>query len=300
MFNTANTETFLDGKGTLRLEAPGSFTGDISGFQKGDKIDLVGAPVTSLSYAGTTSSGVLTVMNNTTTVAALNLLGNYTTASFGHVTDGGTGTNISVSCFAAGTRILTASGEVPVEVLRQGDLLAVRGGQAPVVWIGERHVNCRQHPNPSAVWPVRVAAHAFGEGNPHRTLWLSPDHSVMIDDVLIPIRLLINGTSIAQVKMDAVTYYHVELPEHDVLLAEGMPAESYLDVGQRPSFANGGVVALHPDFATTRWETAACAPIVLTGPKLDEVRARLSTWATRLGEGEPAPAGATAPRSVIA
>jgi collagen type I/II/III/V/XI/XXIV/XXVII alpha len=41
-----------------------------------------------------------------------------------------------------------------------------------------------------------------------------------------------------QVAVDAVTYFHVELPRHDVLLAEGLAAESYLDTGNRSVFAN--------------------------------------------------------------
>ena len=58
--------------------------------------------------------------------------------------------------------------------------------------------------------------------------------------VLVPVRLLINDTSIEQVKRPMVTYYHVELPRHDVLFAEGLPVESYLDVGDRANFANAG------------------------------------------------------------
>ncbi len=50
---------------------------------------------------------------------------------------------------------------------------------------------------------------------------------------MIPVHCLINGTTIRQVAADAVTYYHVELPRHDVILAEGLPAESYLDTGNR-------------------------------------------------------------------
>jgi len=57
--------------------------------------------------------------------------------------------------------------------------------------------------------------------------------------------------------MDEVTYYHVELDDHDLLLAEGLPVESYLDTGDRSNFENGGgPIALHPDFSTRRQATA--------------------------------------------
>jgi hypothetical protein len=36
-----------------------------------------------------------------------------------------------------------------------------------------------------------------------------------------------------------VTYYHVELAAHDVILAEGLLCESYLDTGNRAAFVNG-------------------------------------------------------------
>ena len=82
---------------------------------------------------------------------------------------------------------------------------------------------------PNQVWPVRVAAGAFGPGRPHNELFLSPDHAVYVGGVLIPIRHLINASTIAQVAMDHVTCYHIELLQHDVVLVQGLPAESFLD-----------------------------------------------------------------------
>jgi hypothetical protein len=49
----------------------------------------------------------------------------------------------------------------------------------------------------------------------------------------VPIRHLINGVTIVREPAAPVTYYHVELPEHAILLADGLPAESYLDTGSR-------------------------------------------------------------------
>ena len=157
----------------------------------------------------------------------------------------------ALACFAAGTRILTVAGELPVEALREGDQVVLASGRvAPVRWLGHRHVDCRRHPRPRDVWPIRVRAGAFGANLPHRDLLLSPDHAVYLSDadddegvasgILVPVRFLMNGATVVQEPVEAITYWHVELPTHDVLLAEGLPAESYLDTGNRGSFANCG------------------------------------------------------------
>jgi len=92
----------------------------------------------------------------------------------------------------------------------------------------------------------------------------------------IPVRYLVNGASIAQEQVSKVTYWHVELTAHDVLLADGMPAESYLENGDRGAFDNGGgMIALHPDFGIRRWDAMGCAELVVTGARLDAVKSRV-------------------------
>jgi collagen type I/II/III/V/XI/XXIV/XXVII alpha len=100
------------------------------------------------------------------------------------------------------------------------------------------------------VWPVRVAAGAFGENVPVCDLYLSPDHAVFVNDVLVPVKLLVNGTSVARVKRDHVRYFHVELPRLAVILGEGLAVGSYLDTGDRADFHHGSAtIRLIPDFA---------------------------------------------------
>jgi hypothetical protein len=199
----------------------------------------------------------------------------------------GTVAQPSVACFAAGTRISTERGDVRVEALQAGErVITVRGRRSAhaVIWLGRRTAHCRRHPKPRDVWPVRVSADAFGAGQPHRDLWLSPDHAVFIDGVLIPIRYLLNGATIVQEPADAVTYWHVELPRHDILLAEGLACESYLDTGNRGAFENGGgATMLHPDFALRVWEKASCAELVLGGARLAAARSRVHERARALG-----------------
>ena len=196
--------------------------------------------------------------------------------------------SVNVLCFRAGTHILTPDGKTAVEHLREGDTVKTQGGKPrPIVWIGQRHVDCQHHPEPKKVWPVRIAADAFGRGLPETDLFLSPDHAIFFDDSLIPVKYLIDGKNITQVETDEVTYYHVELASHDILLAEGLPVESYLDTGDRDSFANGGpFVRLFPVFGSERdanlnWEARGFAPLVVTGPAVGAARAML----TRRTEG---------------
>jgi hypothetical protein len=189
----------------------------------------------------------------------------------------------SAPCFAAGTLIRTARGEVPVEALVTGDdIMTASGEHLPVRWIGHRAVDCARHPRPEAVWPVRIAAGAFGPGLPERALYLSPDHAIFAEDVLIPVKHLINGHSIAQMKVDHVVYYHVELPEHAILYAAGLPAESYLDTGDRGDFENGcAAMTLHPAWGmeardvTLIHDVLGAAPLRVTGAEVDRARARL-------------------------
>ena len=123
------------------------------------------------------------------------------------------------------------------------------------------------------VWPVRVRAGAFADNVPERDLWLSPDHSIYANGVLIPIKHLIDGATIAQVRRATITYWHVELPRHDIILAEGLPVESYLETGDRSAFSNGGeVLAMFPDFASRTWEAEGCAPLVVAGAELAALR----------------------------
>jgi hypothetical protein len=281
------TVNFTDGSNDqLNLAAPNSaqpnaFAGTIAGFAPGDTIDLTSIPFSS-TYTESFLLNTLTISDGTTTLAVLPFVGAYTSSSF-QLVPGTTGTDI-ITCFAAGTRILTASGYVAVETLSTGDLVraCIADSEVPIKWIGRRRVDCRRHPAPELVWPVRVAAGAFADGMPERDLYLSPDHAVHVDGVLIPVKYLINGDTITRVQRDEVTYYHVELALHDVLMAEGLPVESYLDAGDRGNFDNGDApVTLHPDFAVRRWEMAGCAPLVVTGTTVEAVKEWLRERAVR-------------------
>jgi hypothetical protein len=186
------------------------------------------------------------------------------------------------ACYAAGTRIRTARGEVPVEALRVGDLAVTSSGACrPIIWIGSRALDAAfltEHPD---MRPVRILAGAFGAGVPARALLLSPGHPVLVDadnagGVLVPIMCLINGTSVARATVADITYWHVELDRHDLLLAEGLAAESFLDHGMRAWFDQGAGRALS-------WSGDRCRPVAMDGEPVVAERRRLDAlFAVRL------------------
>jgi hypothetical protein len=213
----------------------------------------------------------------------------------------GSGTDIflsSVVCFAAGTRILTQAGERTVESLLEGDIvLTVAAGDQlsaqPVKWIGRRRIDLTAHPRPETVAPVRIRRDAFADNVPQNDLSVSPDHAIFVDGKLICARQLINGTTIVQQNdCTSVEYFHVELDTHAILLAEGLPAESYLNTGNQGFFANSGEpLVLHPDLTDetdypTR-EAASCAPFVWDEGNVRPVWQRVAERAAALGQPVP-------------
>ena len=187
-------------------------------------------------------------------------------------------------CFTSGTRISTTRGGVAVEDLAVGDLAVTASGEArPICWIGRKRV---ERPRRDG-WPVRVMAGAFGENRPARDLFLSSGHAVCVDvlgEVFVPIEQLINGATIARVEVPEVTYWHVELESHDVLLAENLPAESYLEMDNRRFFTESGVVDLvaTPD-AAGRSHADFCRPFHCDDEVVEGVREQLFERARSLG-----------------
>jgi hypothetical protein len=200
---------------------------------------------------------------------------------------GATGATGHLECFVAGALLGTPKGERLVEDLAVGDLvLTIDGAAVPIRWIGRRMLRPDRHPRPVEVRPVRIVAHAFGHDLPRRDLLLSPGHGVFIQDEagerLIPALYLVNGRTIIQEAVASVDYIHIELDRHDILLVEGLAAESYLDVGNRAEFENtDGPTILHPTFWSLAHE-AARAPFVIAGPGLEVVRAWLEKRADAL------------------
>ncbi|SFL26611.1 Hint domain-containing protein [Methylorubrum salsuginis] len=194
----------------------------------------------------------------------------------------------TIVCFASGTRIRTAKGDIRVEELRVGDdVVTSSGARRAIRWLGHRTIACTGRTDLAQVLPVRIARDAFGEGRPARDLLVSPAHAICVDllgEILVPACRLINGTTITQIAVDEITYWHVELDSHDILLAEGLPAESYVECGNRGFFANTGVIDLDaaPD-ARPSGPQAFCRPLIEGGPLVEALRERLDAKAVTLG-----------------
>ncbi|MBS0638326.1 MAG: Hint domain-containing protein [Proteobacteria bacterium] len=199
-----------------------------------------------------------------------------------------------LSCFVRGTLLSTPDGERAVETLQAGDMVLTASGAArPVKWLGRRVVKASRHVFAGRIAPVRVCRAAFADGVPARDVLLSPDHAVLVDGKLIPVRQLVNGASVLlEPHQPEVEYFHVELDTHDVLLASGLPVESYLDAGDRGFFANGGVqVELHPTLDEQSGyrarENASCMPFVTDEQSVQPVWQRLVERAQTKGQQVP-------------
>lgn len=146
------------------------------------------------------------------------------------------------TCFLSGTAISTPDGAVAVESLAIGDLVLTAGGTSvPVRWIGRQRV-VTMFDVAERLRPVRVRAGALGQGLPERDLVLTSDHALLIDDVLVNAGALVNGATIDWVPLSefggSYTVYHIETEAHDIILAEGAPAETYIDYIARRAFGN--------------------------------------------------------------
>ncbi len=93
--SAGQTLTFEGAAGTLTLGNAGGFAGTIAGFAPGNAIDMINTKATAIAYhAGT---DMLTVKNKGAVIATLQLSGTYTGDTFGLVSDGKGGTEITVT-----------------------------------------------------------------------------------------------------------------------------------------------------------------------------------------------------------
>lgn len=287
----------LSGNATARLTLDTAaqannvtFGNTIANFNGSSQLNLTGLTNANVSFNSTSSLLTVTGTRGGDSVTQNFTLSAPSSTQFNAQSDGNGGTLVTVVCFAAGTRIRVAQqdgavADVAVETLAVGDhAVTASGAHRPIRWIGHRTMACQGRKD---VLPVRIAAGAFGQGRPARDLLVSPAHAICVDlfdEVLIPAIRLVNGTTITQLEADEVTYWHVELDSHDILLAEGLPAESYLECGNRRFFANTEVtdLAAVPD-ARPEGALPFCRPLHEDGPLVAFVRTRLDARARTLG-----------------
>jgi hypothetical protein len=170
---------------------------------------------------------------------------------------------LAAACYCPGTLIATPRGEIAIEHLAAGDLVTtVDGAHAAIRWIGRRRYAGRFIAGNHLMLPVTIQAGAFAPGVPHTDLTVSPGHAMFVDGQLVPAWRLINGVSVMQAPtVDVVTYIHLDLADHQIILANGAPAESFLDDHCRGQFQNAAEFQRrYPD----------AAPMVPLAPRLED------------------------------
>ena len=142
-------------------------------------------------------------------------------------------------CFCAGTRIATPSGTRMVESLVAGDVVLTADGiTRQVLWVGSTHISKADLLAHSNVRPILIPAHAFGAAGPTEDLLVSPQHRVVLDGplvelmfakdrVLVPAKHLVGTFAEVTQPVSDVTYFHVLLAEHELLISNGLVTESF-------------------------------------------------------------------------
>lgn len=144
-------------------------------------------------------------------------------------------------CYVRGTSILTHSGYIPIEDIKVGTPIFVRGDinkyrlMRNIHKINYRNVSLIKSFKVNMMTensrPICISKNAFGDNVPMNNLYISPNHNLCINNFMVQAKQLINNTTIYQSNdFESVEYYHIELPKHSVILAEGVAAESYKDI----------------------------------------------------------------------
>ena len=145
-------------------------------------------------------------------------------------------------CFMAGAKIAVPGGERLVEDLSIGDRVSNADGEPRAVkWVGRQTVMTRFGPA-ERLMPVRFALGSLGDGLPHADLTVTADHGMLVGGVICHAGALVNGTTITRVSLaemgETYTVYHVETENHEIILANGAPAETFIDNVSRRTFDN--------------------------------------------------------------
>jgi hypothetical protein len=255
---------------TLEITTTG---GSVIGTQTFTATVLTASPTTKTFTWSCTDTNLATLLG--ANGGAYNIL----VTSFGGSAVTSPSVGFAYACFAGGTRITVPAGEVAVEALRIGDLVMTGEGTAkPVKWVGRRGYTAGEVAANPYLQPVLVRRDAIAPGMPHRDLMLSPNHALFIDGVFVPAGTLVNGVSILRCgDLAAVAYYHIETDAQDVVFAEGMPAETFVDDDSRLMFDNAdeyfelyGADDVPATFGGTRLEE---------GVRLETLRRRLAARA---------------------
>lgn len=184
------------------------------------------------------------------------------------------------ACFAAGTLVSTPIGYRTVEALKIGDMVDTDLGPQAVQWVGHQDVNLHGA-TPDEAHLVRIRAHAFGPQSPSRDLWVTSEHCVQNAEGLTPIRMLVNGGSIAYDRQKRrFTYYHIEVANHAILQAENLGMESYLPGSNASLFENGHDESL---VVSVMRDGVVRLPLIIDRERVEPLWARLALRSRETG-----------------
>jgi preprotein translocase subunit YajC len=265
--SVASGETIVfSGANDLLGANPTAFAGQIDGFIAGDTVVLAG--VTDGTSAGIVNGNTLQIERSGHSPVDLTLdpSVNYADYEFS-ISD--TGAVSDIPCFLRDTRIRTERGETMVQDLVVGDRVVTLSGRSrPITWIGTGQVLVSPGKR-SAATPIIVRRNALADGVPYYDLRLTKGHSLFVDGVLVPAEFLVNHRSVLwDDHKRQVEFYHIELDAHDVLVANGTPAESYRDDGNRWLFKNF-------NDGWGQLPEPPCAPVLTGGPVVDAIWTRV-------------------------
>jgi hypothetical protein len=259
----------------------------IDGFNSHDRLDLTDIGPAGYTVSLNSTTDLLTIEGSSDTIT-IQFDSSVSGDTFQLLSDGHSGTFVEESdytpCYCRGTRIRTPKGEVAVEALKVGDRIVTADGNIqPIKWIGRRFYRDWLAAGNADVQPILFKAGSIADHVPVRDLYVSPEHAMFLDGMLIPALHLVNGTSIVKVEgMEEVEYFHLEFDRHVVIFAEGATAESFVDDDSRMLFHNADeYLRLYPDEPRNR-HTAFCAPRVEAGAALETTHRRLTARAERL------------------
>jgi hypothetical protein len=145
-------------------------------------------------------------------------------------------------CFVRGTLVDLRRGATPIEDVKIGDEIRThRGDWTPVKWVG--HMSFSRADDAS--WrhgqkPVVFRRNSISDNVPSRDLYVSQQHAMLVDDVFVPAKYLVNGTSIAfaDPNASALEYFQIECEQHEAIFAHGAACETFFATELRPRFAN--------------------------------------------------------------
>lgn len=190
-------------------------------------------------------------------------------------------------CLTVDTHVKTDKGWVEAGKLQPGDHVVTRGdGLQPIRWIGRQLLQFQDRPLLQKFRPIQFDAGALGEGVPRWPLTVSPQHAILLrspfaallfaeSEVFVAAKHLVNGKTIrVDVGCQEITYCHILLDIHAVILAEGAEVES-LYLGDQTMLSIGAearaeVLALFPELAGR------------SGPGMERARMLLREYESRV------------------